>query len=350
MHPASYTAAHRYDRAAVQYQHTDAPVACTLQPRDVAIVRDVWRYKFLSAPQLCELWWPGRLQRAGQRRLLKLFEAGHLDRFRPITRRGSFAWTYQLAPEGHRLLQSAGVIDAAERFNRRRVYDYGYVLHELQLNAWVLAYRRAAGTELISWEGETPIQPPASLRRAQLRLDGDWSIEGLRDPRARPLRPDAVLEVDRDDGGEGRRTFLIEYDRTRRVDKNYEKFRRYDAFLCWWWAHSSYADAPEAPFVVFVCQDADQRAQFLAAGDRELTGLRWHPSASPDRLEHPGRRRTLFAVEVDAHTGALEALRLPAHPPGHPRRAGEPRRVRLPGGRRPDSHHAQLALPGTAET
>jgi hypothetical protein len=27
------------------------------------------------------------------------------------------------------------------------------------------------------------------------------------------------------------RTIRIEYDRTRRVDKNYEKFRRYDTFL-----------------------------------------------------------------------------------------------------------------------
>ena len=35
-----------------------AIVPCALQPRDVAIVLDVWRYKFLSAPQILELWWP----------------------------------------------------------------------------------------------------------------------------------------------------------------------------------------------------------------------------------------------------------------------------------------------------
>jgi hypothetical protein len=46
------------------------------------------------------------------------------------------------------------------------------------------------------------------------------------------LRPDAVLEVTRN-SGEGTRTILVEYDRTPRVDKNYEKFRRYEAFLCW---------------------------------------------------------------------------------------------------------------------
>jgi hypothetical protein len=38
-----------------------------------------------------------------------------------------------------------------------------------------------------------------------------------------------VLEVERGED-RGVRTFFLEFDRTRRVDKNYEKFRRYDAF------------------------------------------------------------------------------------------------------------------------
>jgi hypothetical protein len=36
----------------------DALVPCVVQPRDVALVRDVRRYKFLTAPQLRNLWWP----------------------------------------------------------------------------------------------------------------------------------------------------------------------------------------------------------------------------------------------------------------------------------------------------
>jgi Replication-relaxation len=84
-----------------------------VQPRDVSIVADVHRYKFLTAPQLRELWWPESSVQAADRRLLKLFRAGYLDRFRPISldrfrpisRRGSFPWTYQLGVEGHRLLQ-----------------------------------------------------------------------------------------------------------------------------------------------------------------------------------------------------------------------------------------------------
>jgi hypothetical protein len=37
------------------------------------------------------------------------------------------------------------LVGPRERFVCREVYDYGDVLHDLQLNAWVLAYRRAAG-------------------------------------------------------------------------------------------------------------------------------------------------------------------------------------------------------------
>lgn len=327
--PASYVDAHRYDGAAIQHDRVAQLVPCAVQPRDVAIVRDVWRYRFLSAPQILELWWPGRSARAGQRRLSKLFDAGFVERFRPITRRGSFPWTYQLGSEGHRLLQRHGVIAEGARYCLRTVYDYGRVLHELQLNAWVLAYRRAAGGALLNWDGETDIDPPIAAKRGHLRLDGDWSAKGLYDPRARLVRPDSVLEVvDADDRV---RMFLIEYDRTRRVDKNFGKFRRYDAFLTWWWRETNYADADEPPFVVFVCQDEQQRLDFMGVADRELTGHRWHPSLRPEQHEYPGRRRILFVVERDIHAGNLDASRLPAFPPDHPARTSEVRRVRLPG-------------------
>jgi hypothetical protein len=308
-------------------------VPCVVQPRDVALVQGVRRYKFLTAPQLHELWWPDSSVQAADRRLLKLFRAGYLDRFRPISRCGSFPWTYKLGLEGHRLLQRAGLVEQRERFVQREVYDYGHVLHELQLNAWILAYRAAAGDRLLSWEGETHVEPPREARSRQGVLDlGDyWSAERLRDPRPRLVRPDAVLEIARNDG-DGACVLFIEYDRTRRVDKNYEKFRRYDTFLCWWWQHTSFADRAR-PFVIFVCQDDDQRERFLGAADRELTGRLWHPSLSADDDVYIGRQRLLFASELDAHAGSLEARRAPKLPPGeaqHGVRDGV-RRVRLPG-------------------
>lgn len=215
-------------------------------------------------------------------------------------------------------------------------------MHDLQLNGWVLGYRRLLGGALLRWEGEIDIEPRKQTRLHQPRLDNNWSPAGLRDPKPRLLRPDALLEVPRRGGGS--HTLLVEHDRTRRVDKNYDKVRRYDAFLCWWWRHHpAWADRSEAPFVLFVCQDEDQRDLFLAAADRELSGQLWHPAVGPERHVHVGRRRMLFACELHMHLGLLQAWRLPTLPPGDRRRrgaAGDVRPVRLPGQPRQDDTQA----------
>ena len=333
MRPDSYTEVHRYDGAVLERGKRDQLVPCAVRARDVAIVRDVWRYKFLTSSQLLELWWPGRPPQAGSRRLLKLHRAGYLDRFRPVARNGSYAWTHHLGLEGHRLLQRTGAIAPGARFACREIYDYTHVLHDLQLNAWVIAYRRALGSTLVAWDGETDIHPPAHARRQQLRLDDNWSAEGLAHREPRALRPDAILEIARGDAEGTSRLFLVEHDRTRRIDKNYDKLRRYDAFLCWWWRHSQLERAQDEPWVLFVCQDEQQRQVFLDAADHELTGHRWHPNATPADYLYTGRRRMLFATEHDAHAGHLEARRVPAFPPGHPARGEHAQvgRVRLPG-------------------
>jgi hypothetical protein len=343
--PASYREAHRYDGAAVEHCQRNELEPCATQPRDVAIIQDVWRYKFLTAPQLRELWWASASVQAADRRLLKLFRAGHLERFRPYARRGlgSYPWTYYLGKEGHRLLRDAGLVAKAHRYSPRLIFDYGHVLHEVQLNAWVLAYRRTVGSGLLSWQGETSIEPPTGLRTAQKRLDDDWSPEGLRDPRARSVCPDAVLEIAGDNPDDDARLLLVEYDRTRRLDKNYEKFRRYEAFVTWWWQHTEYASRGVPPFVLFVCQDDEQRGLFMDAADRELTGRRWDPDVRPGRYEYVGRQRFLFADELNAHMGHIEAYRLPAFPPGHRDRTAGIRRVRI-------APHATIEKHWTDET
>jgi hypothetical protein len=73
---ASYEAVHRYDGAVIQRGRRDVLVPCVVQPRDVTIVGDLRRYKFLTTPQLRELWWPESSVQAADRRLLKLFRAG----------------------------------------------------------------------------------------------------------------------------------------------------------------------------------------------------------------------------------------------------------------------------------
>jgi len=67
----------------VQRQSCDEPEPVALRQRDLAIVRDVWRYHFLTTEQLREIWWPGKTPQAARRRLVKLFRGGSLERFRP---------------------------------------------------------------------------------------------------------------------------------------------------------------------------------------------------------------------------------------------------------------------------
>jgi hypothetical protein len=86
-------------------------------------------------------------------------------------------------------------------------------------------------------------------------------------------------------------------------------------------------DAP--PFALSICQDDQQRALFLDAADRQLTGHRWHPDVSPERYEYIGRQRVFIATEVGAHARVLEARRVPAFPIGHESRNDGIRRVRI---------------------
>jgi protein involved in plasmid replication-relaxation len=328
MLPRSYTELVRYDGAAVQRDERKRIVQCAIQPRDLAVVIDVWRYKFLTSTQILELHWNGCVPRVANKRLTKLFDAGFVDRFRPVTRSGSFPWTYQLGPEGHRLLREIGRLDTRARFQSHKVYDYRYVLHEVHLNAWVLAWRRMLGDRMMGWQGECEIEPPADVRKDQPRLTDGRSVAGLRDGRGRLIRPDAIVRAARRSDG-GTRAFLIEYDRTRRVDKNFEKFLRYDALLCSWWRYTELADHGVEPFVVFVCQDDDQRDTFLRAADHQLTGHVWHASDGASGHEYPGREHMLFAVEVDVHLGDPGARRVPPFPSGHPRRHAEARLVEV---------------------
>jgi hypothetical protein len=69
--PASYAAVDRYNGAVLLHDSRAAIVPMAIQPRDFAIVLDVWRYKFLTAPMVRELHWSGGSMWPAQRRLQK---------------------------------------------------------------------------------------------------------------------------------------------------------------------------------------------------------------------------------------------------------------------------------------
>jgi hypothetical protein len=58
---------------------------------------------------------------------------------------------FRLGRGGHPLLQEAGSVPSGERYTQRSIHHYGRVVHDLQLNGWVLAYRRLLDDGLLRW-------------------------------------------------------------------------------------------------------------------------------------------------------------------------------------------------------
>lgn len=261
--------------------------------------------------------------------MTRLFEAGFVERFRPQTLRGSYQWTYCLARDGFRAAGQTGELASGLKFVLRReaIFDYRYVIHDLRTNEWVLRYRELLGDRLLDWAGpdESRYEPSKKRRdeehfsRSAVILGHGWYESGIDDEDFRPVQPDALLDVAT---GNGDVRVFVEYDRTRRVDKNYDKFRRYETLLTVWWRTTELG----CPFVVFVCQDAEHRRRFIYAADYELTAC-LSTGTGPDREQrHTARDRTLFVLEGDIRDGNPEAMLLA-------RAAAAPRGPRQPGQR-----------------
>jgi hypothetical protein len=308
-----------------------------LQARDLEILVALARYRFLTTGQIAELWWEGRGLRAVRRRMTRLFEAGFVERFRPQTLRGSYQWTYCLARDGFRAAEQTGELAPGLKFAPRReaIFDYRYVIHDLRVNEWVLRYRELLGDRLLDWAGpdESRFEPPKKSRdeeymnRATAVLgDCGWFANDVPDEYFRPVQPDALLDVvvaDRDT-----RVF-VEYDRTRRVDKNYDKFARYETLLVVWWRATDLG----CPYVIFVCQDLEHLRRFMLAADTELTGHLFARTERGPEEHYSARERTLFVLDSDIRNGKTAARALPALPPRHEQRTspGAVRHVLLPG-------------------
>src|SRR5439155_10350195 len=182
---------------------------------------------------------------------------------------------------------------------------------------------------LLDWAGpdESLIEPPKRLDGGDLG-DAEHYVFGVEDDSIRPVQPDALLRVA---DAHGELVLFVEYDRTRRVDKNYDKFRRYEALLAGWWPRALPTET-RRPAVVFICQDSEHRDRFLAAADWQLTAHQTGWADLNPQREYPVRDRFLFALERDIHEGRPAAVRLPRHPPDVENRNNRVRGVRLPGG------------------
>ena len=276
------------------------------QARDLEILRALWRYRFLLTSQIADEWWTGKSLYAAQRRLMRMTAAGWLTRFRPRLSKGKHEFIYQLDKKGFELGKRGWSLDGPyieeeAKWRMRHVTEYSVVEHDLQVNAWVFAYRSLVGENLIDWLGpdQGRIDVPTTyephkrrFRRVELEdvtlaSDGHHHPSDLRLDHFGPLFPDATLNLYCDAIG-AEVDLLVELDRTRRATKNVDKLHRYDAFLTAWCRVSDrYRHAKEFPWVIFICPGEREAESLMRVADREVTGqlLRlWRP-----RLALPGQ-------------------------------------------------------------
>jgi Replication-relaxation len=262
-----------------------------LQARDMEIMRALWRYTFLSTSQIGETWWPERHPSRPQIRLAELASAGLTARFRPLVKRGTHQWIYQLARDGFRAAQTSygpegTYIDENVRWTERRAADMSSVEHVLRVNGWMLAYRLILGERMLDWRGP---------REARVQPDG---VGAASDEAG--VSPDAEALIDL--GAEAPPLgFLVELGRDERPVRLAERLRRYDTLLSVGWQSvprlQRAAGPPAAVFIGLGYQDVDR---LLRAADAAVASA---------------RSRLIFCAEPDLHRGDLRAWMLPEETP-----------------------------------
>ena len=150
--------------------------------------------------------------------------------------KGKHEWVYELARKGFELGRNYRCIDGfyipkEAKWRPRHVSDYRLVQHDLQVNAWVMAYRRLVGEEIADWLGpeqgriDVPTRyedrrfKPMTLDHANHEMSDYTYIRDLRRDTFAPVVPDATLKLDLDEGPRALE-LLIELDRTARPAKN----------------------------------------------------------------------------------------------------------------------------------
>jgi hypothetical protein len=264
-----------------------------LQARDMEIMRALWRYTFLTTSQIGETWWAERHPSRPQIRLAELAGAGLLARFRPLLKRGTHQWIYQLARDGFRAAQRAygpeGLyIDEHARWAERRAADMQTVDRILRVNGWMLAYRLILGERLLDWRGarEARISPP----------DGAPDASD-----AARVTPDAAALIDLGVDS-APLELLVELTREERPVRLAERLRRYDALLRDGWRSVPHLrSAGNPPGVVLIAHGYREVDQLLRAADGTLA--------------QPGRSRVIVCAEPDLHRADMRAWMLPQATP-----------------------------------
>jgi hypothetical protein len=192
-----------------------------LTPRDLAILRAVYRHRLLRSTHLVAL--SGGSRQATLRRLQLLFHHGYLDR--PSMQldwyaRGSEPLVYALGNRGAELLETEGVVrrGGVRWDTKNRNLSRVFLHHTLAVAEIMVAFEVACRAH----EGVRFIPPEEVLQRAsaetrRLRLPFRWQVEARHDGKLHRLgvEPDRIFGLDFHGMPENRRQayFFLEADR-----------------------------------------------------------------------------------------------------------------------------------------
>lgn len=301
---------------------------------DHEIVRAVWTFRGLSGPMIRRRYMPDVSERAARERMLKLVKSGLVKRCL-ITTRGSGADPHIYVPtrRGFELLRKSSHrevrIPSGALYRERELTDHRYLVHDLHVGAWILAFQELAPEAIKSVEGPllSRIEVPKVFDRDERRHrnvtlaeitgigpSGDL-VKGLR---ARPdqwgpVKPDVSVHVE----VRGRPfDLLIEYEHRSNPNSVKDKLRNYDSLLTATWRElARYAEWGYPPIAIFVCSTPERAVELAKVADREVTGRAIERLEDPDgrattRTRRPGRSRIFFCAEQDVHQRTTRAIRL----------------------------------------
>ncbi len=171
---------------------------------DIPLLRQVRNSRFISHQQLFELLQYDRhVSSRGtfNWRIQRLLKAHHLERMESVSWQGSPI--YSITPNGLVELESQGEFAIALHSRTRQMPDRVQVFHALELNAIRLSMARNA--LLVSWQSEVEISSANMVSAAPYQKDYD-----------------AIVKVW---VGAEVREFALEYERSLKSSKQYEKVR-----------------------------------------------------------------------------------------------------------------------------
>jgi hypothetical protein len=319
---------------------------------DLEMLELIAAMRHVLSSQLHRYFNAGRAATTTQRRLKRLSDAGLVERFQFHRRDGGgIPMCYVIAPAGVRLLDGRGRGDArvgegAEDHGRPSTHGRGsaqageralrQARHDVHVTGWVLALATAmqAKRTLPRGPAQSVLSPPrragagegATLALSDLRLPGGRTPHGFlrgedEDRRVElerfdTVRPDATLTV-AVEGQPLATDVIVELDDRHGVASAARKLERYDHFLAGWSVHTRrYGRRAEAAsMVVFVCRDRGRARACAQSADALLCACRAYAGEYPVEWEYPGRERTLFVAERDAHEGLLRGFGVPRVPP-----------------------------------